>query len=108
MCPATKKYIDEIYIDKNSNLHVATDNITEQNVISRAKRVLALNNQNKNPNYLIIFPDVKSIYSALLTELAPQPLSVANPEDDEHERQSYRLPQNNRENAEKGLTKPEE
>ena len=64
MCPITDKYIKNEYIDRKAGIPVKIDGKTEAELISKAKRVLALQRQGRN----LIFPkDVLQIEKALLS-----------------------------------------
>ena len=63
MCPITAKYVKNEYLDRVSQIPVRVDGELEQELITKAKRVLAL--QRKGVN--LIFPDVLSIESQLLS-----------------------------------------
>ena len=62
MCPITSKYIKNKYIDSRANVPVQIDGVFERVLISKAKKVLAL--QRKGAK--LIFPDVLKIESILL------------------------------------------
>lgn len=64
MCPVTEKYILNKYIDKSTLLPVRIDGAFEAELISVAKKVLAL--QRKGCN--LIFPDVLKIEAELLQQ----------------------------------------
>ena len=64
MCPATEKYIREVYIDKN-NKPISIDNRIVRDVVTNAKDVLAKVNRGTK----LIFPDVLTIKKALLVDL---------------------------------------
>jgi len=64
MCPATEKYIREVYVDKyNSPINIGNRII--QDVVTNAKAVISKVNRGKK----LIFPDVLSIKNALLADL---------------------------------------
>ena len=65
MCPVTAKYINNEYFDSVSNLPVRVVGTLESEIITKAKRVLALQRQGKR----LIFPDVLAIESELLKTL---------------------------------------
>ena len=67
MCPATKDYIRDIYVDKN-NIPVNIDNRVAQDVISNAKDVLGRVNRGSK----LIFPDVLKIKAILLSKLCQE------------------------------------
>lgn len=62
MCPVTKGYIDCEYIEAKTNLPVRVDGSLENEIITKAKKALAL--QRKGVG--LIFPDVLKIESMLL------------------------------------------
>jgi hypothetical protein len=64
MCPLTKKYIKNEYIDSVANIPVRIDGISEKNIISKARKVLALQRSRVN----LIFPDVLKIEAELLKQ----------------------------------------
>ena len=64
MCPVTEKYIKNEYIDVRASAPVRIDGRLESEIISKAKRVLAL--QRKGIN--LIFPDVLKIEKELLAD----------------------------------------
>ena len=64
MCPATEKYIREIYVDKN-NTPINIDNRIVQDVVVNAKDVLGRVNRGAR----LIFPNVMGIKKALLLQL---------------------------------------
>lgn len=68
MCPVADKYIKNEYIDSSTDKPVRIDNILEQELLSKARKVLAL--QRKGAK--LIFPDVISIENKLLKEIAIQ------------------------------------
>lgn len=63
MCPITPKYIKNEYIDQNTNTPVRVDGVFEAELLSKAKKVLAL--QRKGIN--LIFPNVLDIEKQLLS-----------------------------------------
>lgn len=65
MCPVTEKYIKNEYIDGRASVPVRIDGRLEAELISKAKKVLAL--QRKGIN--LIFPDVLKIEKELLNDL---------------------------------------
>jgi len=65
MCPATQKYIREIYIDKNNN-PVMIDNRVVQDVVSNARATLAKVTRGAT----LMFTKAIDIKEILLTELA--------------------------------------
>lgn len=62
MCPATAKYINNEYLDSVSNLPVRITGILENEIITKAKRVLALQRQGKR----LVFPDILKIETEIL------------------------------------------
>lgn len=62
MCPVTEKYIKNEYIDRRTSVPVRIDGRFEAELISKAKKVLALQRQGIH----LIFPDVLKIEKALL------------------------------------------
>ena len=62
MCPITQNYIKNKYIDGRSSTPVRLDGVFERNLISKAKKVLALQRRGVK----LIFPDVLSIEAKLL------------------------------------------
>lgn len=62
MCPATSKYIHNEYLDSASNLPVRVNGTLEKEIITKAKKVLALQRQGKK----LIFPDITKIESELI------------------------------------------
>lgn len=62
MCPITDSYIKNEYIDKASNVPVRVNGAFEQELIEKAKRVLAL----QRKGIKLIFPDVSEIEKKLL------------------------------------------
>lgn len=79
MCPTTKEYIKNEYIDSKSSLPVRVDGALEKQLIDKAKRVLLL--QRKGAK--LIFPDVLSIEKKLLAppkqEAKQEDKSATNP-----------------------------
>lgn len=65
MCPVTSGYISSEYIDRQSNLPVKVSGNLDDEIKTKAKRVLALQRQGKK----LIFPDVLSIETKLITSL---------------------------------------
>ncbi len=64
MCPITKEYIKNEYIDSRSQIAVRIDGALEKSLISKATRVLLLQRNGKK----LIFPDVLSIEKKLLKQ----------------------------------------
>lgn len=64
MCPITKKYIKNEYIDKNAHTPVRINGVFEKELIKKAKKVLAL----QRKGCKLIFPDVLKIESILLSQ----------------------------------------
>ena len=62
MCPITEKYIKNEYIDSRASVPVRIDGRFEAELISKAKRVLAL----QRKGVKLIFPDVLKIEKELL------------------------------------------
>lgn len=60
MCPVTPEYINNEYF--NNNVPVNIDGATERRLISKARKVLALQRQGEN----LIFPDVLKIEEELI------------------------------------------
>lgn len=68
ICPATTKYINNIYLDKN-NYPVQIDNRTVDIVIKNAKKVLSDYFRGNNK---IIFPNVKDIKHSLILQISAE------------------------------------
>lgn len=64
MCPISTEYFDNQYFDRNTNNPVRISRKDEKNIISKAKKILALQRQGKN----LIFPDVINIEKQLLNK----------------------------------------
>jgi hypothetical protein len=62
MCPITKQYINNEYIDPVGNVPVRVDGVLEKDLIAKAKKVLAL----QRKGIKLIFPDVMKIEKELL------------------------------------------
>ena len=62
MCPITKQYINNEYMDPNGNIPVRVNGLLAKELITKAKKVLAL--QRKGVN--LIFLDVIKIEKELL------------------------------------------
>lgn len=62
MCPVTEKYVKNEYVNSYDNIPVRISGIFEKELVSKAKRVLAL--QRKGVS--LIFPDVLSIEEKLI------------------------------------------
>jgi hypothetical protein len=62
MCPITKQYINNEYIDPAGNVPVRVDGVLEKDLIAKAKKVLAL----QRKGIKLIFPDVMKIEKELL------------------------------------------
>ena len=62
MCPITPDYIKNEYVDKTSFVPVRVDGVFEAELLSKAKKVLALQRQ----GIKLIFPDVLEIEKQLL------------------------------------------
>lgn len=65
MCPATSKYIHNEYLDSASNIPVRVNGTLEKEIITKAKKVLALQRQGKR----LIFPDIQKIESEFIKSL---------------------------------------
>ena len=66
MCPVTAEYINNEYVDSVSNTPVRVDRKLESEIITKAKKVLALQRNGKK----LIFPDVFAIEAKLVSNLA--------------------------------------
>ncbi len=64
MCPVTIRYVNNIYIDKGSQLPVRVKSSFGVTLVKKAKKVLALYNK----GYNLIFPNVKFIFNELLKQ----------------------------------------
>jgi hypothetical protein len=62
MCPITKQYINNEYIDPVGNVPVRVDGVLEKELITKAKKVLAL----QRKGIKLIFPDVIKIEKEIL------------------------------------------
>ncbi len=67
MCPIISKYINNEYFDSKSGVPVRVDKSLEHELITKAKKVLALCHKGKK----LIFPDVIAIESELIKLLYP-------------------------------------
>ena len=67
MCPISSNYINNEYLDSATNQPVRISGVLENELISKARRVLALQRQGKK----LIFPDILKIEAELLKELSP-------------------------------------
>ena len=65
MCPVTKEYIRETYVDKNG-VEIQIDGRVAHDIITNAREVLAISKRGAK----IIFPDVNAIHKALCEEIA--------------------------------------
>jgi len=65
MCPVTKEYIREVYVDKNG-VEIQVDGRIAQDVIANAREVLAITKRGAK----IVFPDVNAIHKALREQIA--------------------------------------
>ena len=65
MCPISVKYINNEYLDSATNQPVRISGILESELISKARRVLALQRQGKK----LIFPDILKIEAELIKNL---------------------------------------
>ena len=66
MCPVTEKYIKNEYIDSKTSIPVRIDGRLEKEIITKAKKVLAL----ERKGIKLIFPDVINIEKQLLNHLS--------------------------------------
>ena len=66
MCPVIPSYIKSEYIDRISKVPVQVDGVLEKELLTKAKKVLALHRQGKH----LIFPDVLHIESVLLKQMS--------------------------------------
>lgn len=66
MFPITTSYILNQFLDKNSKLEVRVSKLLEQDIISRAEKVLILQRKGRN----LIFSDIYTIYTQLTAELS--------------------------------------
>ena len=64
MCPVTKKYIKNQYINRRDGVPVRINGKFERELLKKAKRVLAL----QRKGVRLIFPDVLKIEAGLLNE----------------------------------------
>lgn len=62
MCPAAPKYVNNVYLDKKSNLPVKVSGNLEKELIEKAKRVLALHRN----GIQLIFPNILKIETDLI------------------------------------------
>ena len=62
MCPVIPRYIKNEYIDRSANIPVKLDGVFEKVLVTKAKKVLALQRKGLN----LIFPDVLQIEKELL------------------------------------------
>lgn len=65
MCPVTPNYIKNEYIDAKDNVPVRINGALEKELVSKAKRILAL----QRKGIRLIFPDVLKIEKELLSQL---------------------------------------
>jgi len=65
MCPVIPRYIKNEYIDNISNIPVKLDGVFEKELITKAKRVLALHRK----GFKLIFPNVLQIEKDLIEKL---------------------------------------
>ena len=65
MCPVTSQYVRNEYLDSTGNVPVRISVSLENELVDKAKRVLALQRQGKK----LIFPDIFSIESKLIESL---------------------------------------
>ena len=68
MCPIIDEYIKNEYIDSNTNIPVRIDGMLEQELLSKAKKILALQRKGSK----LIFPDVLKIENELKKKLSKQ------------------------------------
>ena len=66
MCPIIDEYMKNEYIDSTANVPVRIDGVFEQTLISKAKKVLALQHRGSK----LIFPDILSIEAKLKAKLS--------------------------------------
>ncbi|MDO7975829.1 type III toxin-antitoxin system CptIN family toxin [Oceanotoga teriensis] len=66
MCPITKQYINNEYIDLVGNVPVRVDGVLEKELITKAKKVLAL----QRKGIKLIFPDVIKIEKEILKNIS--------------------------------------
>lgn len=64
MCPITKKYMKNEYIDRKANIPVRINGVLERELKEKARKVLALQRKGFN----LIFPDVLDIEKKLLEQ----------------------------------------
>ena len=62
MCPVISKYIANEYLDNKAKIPVRVDGVLEQELIQKAKKILALARQGKK----VVFPDILEIEKQLL------------------------------------------
>ncbi len=65
MCPISSKYINNEYVDSATSIPVRISGILESELISKARRVLALQRQGKK----LVFPDILKIEAAIIKSL---------------------------------------
>ena len=66
MCPTSSKYIKNIYLDAVTNQPVRISGVLESELISKAKRVLALQRQGKK----LIFPNILKIEAEIIKTMS--------------------------------------
>ena len=66
MCPITEQYINDVYIDSKWNTPVRVNGVLEKDLITKAKKVLALQRKGKK----LIFPDVMKIEKELIQNIS--------------------------------------
>lgn len=66
MCPIIDEYMKNEYIDSTANVPVRIDGVFEQTLISKAKKILALQHRGSK----LIFPDILSIEAKLKAKLS--------------------------------------
>ena len=69
MCPITDLYIKNEYIDSKSQCPVRIDGALEAELLSKSKKILAL----QRKGYRYIFPNVLSIEASILSKKSTQP-----------------------------------
>lgn len=68
MCPTLPQYIKNEYIDSIASIPVKVDGVLEKELITKSKRVLAL----QRKGIKLIFPDVLKIEKELIKKLDNQ------------------------------------
>ena len=72
MCPVTKCYIREVYVDKNG-VAIQVDGRIAHDVIANAREVLAITKRGAK----VIFPDVTAIHNILRKQILEQKAQVS-------------------------------